>query len=76
MVPFVVAGMIIWAVIGLGLLALRGSVRAHGHDEWVRICLAGFLLGIPGLLLMIRHDAHRRDRIAARSDQVGPRDGA
>jgi uncharacterized protein DUF2530 len=71
MVPFAVGGMIIWAVIGLALLAFRGTLTAHGHQEWLRVCLAGFLLGIPGLLLMLRHDANRRRRLA-RTERGGP----
>jgi hypothetical protein len=35
-----------------------------GSGAWVRVCLAGFLLGIPGLITMLRHDAHRRRRRA------------
>jgi len=62
MVPFALAGIAIWAVIGLVLLAFRGSLRAHGHEEWLRICLAGIAVGIPGLLTMLRHDANRRRR--------------
>jgi hypothetical protein len=59
MVPFAVAGLVIWAVIGLALLAFGP------RTEWLWICLAGFLLGFPGLAVMIRHDANRRRRRAA-----------
>jgi hypothetical protein len=56
MVPFALAGMAGFAVAGLILLAF------HGRTQWLWICLAGFLLGIPGLLTMLRHDANRRRR--------------
>lgn len=56
MVPFVLAGSVLWAVIGLVLLA------ADAPSEWRQICLAGFLLGLPGLALMSVHDRRRRRR--------------
>jgi hypothetical protein len=64
MVPFAVFGMVGWAIAGLVLLLARGWLSTHGHTNWLRICLAGFLLGIPGLLVMLRHDANRRRRRA------------
>jgi len=56
MVPFAVAGIVAFAVVGVVLLIVGG------HPDWVRICVAGFLLGFPGLAVMIRHDANRRRR--------------
>ncbi|WP_412540671.1 DUF2530 domain-containing protein [Longispora sp. K20-0274] len=56
-VPFAVAGIVLWALGGIGVLVFDGP--AH----WVRICVAGVLIGIPGLLTMIRHD--RRERRTA-----------
>ena len=50
---------------GLALLPFRSTLAANGHDSWLRICLAGFLLGLAGLALMLRHDANRRRRRAA-----------
>ena len=64
MVPFAIGGMVAFAVAGLVLLAFRGWLSANGHTDWLWICLAGFLLGLPGLATMIRHDAHRRRRRA------------
>ena len=58
MVPFAVGGMGAFAVAGVVLLL------AGAPDEWLWTCLAGFLLGIPGLLTMLRHDANRRRRRA------------
>ena len=57
MVPFAVGGIVAWAVAGLVLLLFRDWLAEHGHTDWLWICLAGFLLGIPGLAIMIRHDA-------------------
>jgi hypothetical protein len=62
MVPYAVAGIVAWAVAGLVILVF---FRA-GHTQWLWTCLAGFLLGFPGLAVMIRHDAARRRR------QAGP----
>ncbi|MEV6523599.1 DUF2530 domain-containing protein [Longispora sp. NPDC051575] len=56
-VPFAVAGMVLWALGGLGVLVFDGP------RHWIGICVAGVLIGIPGLLTMIRHD--RRERRAA-----------
>jgi hypothetical protein len=63
MVPFVVAGLAGWAVAGLVLLIFfHDWLAEHGHLDWLWICLAGFLIGLPGLAIMIRHDAQRRQR--------------
>ena len=80
MVPFAVGGLVAFAVAGLALLPFRGWLAAHGHTDWLWICLSGFLLGLVGLATMIRYDAQRRRRRAlshgefredldARSDQ-------
>jgi hypothetical protein len=55
MVPFAIGGIAIWAVLGLAAWAL-------GRTGWAQICLAGFLWGLPGLLVMLRHDVNRRRR--------------
>lgn len=60
MVPVALAGTVLWAVAGLVVLA------ADGPAGWLRICLAGFLLGIPGLGIMLRHDRRRARRQAGR----------
>lgn len=64
MVPFVLGGMAVWAVVGLALLPARDWLDRNDHTNWLWICLAGFLLGLPGLALMIRRDANRRRRRA------------
>jgi hypothetical protein len=65
MVPFVAGGLIVWAVVGLALLAFRSNLIEQGRGEWLWICLAGFLVGLPGLALMVVHDKNRRRRRAA-----------
>ncbi len=62
MVPFVIGGMIIWLVIGLVLLGFRDSLVEQGREQWLIICLTGFLVGLPGLALMLVHDRNRRIR--------------
>jgi hypothetical protein len=64
MVPFALAGMAAFLVAGLVLLLFHDWLSDHGHTDWLWICVAGFLLGIPGLLTMLRHDANRRRRRA------------
>lgn len=65
MVPFALAGLALWAVVGLTLLLFfRDWLTQNGHENWLHICLAGFLVGLPGLATMLRHDAHRRRRRA------------
>jgi hypothetical protein len=68
MVPFAIGGIAIWAVVGLALLPFRDTLQAHGHGDWLAICLAGFLWGFPGLAVMIKHDGNRRRR---RGQQAG-----
>jgi hypothetical protein len=58
MVPFAVGGMAGFAVAALVVWL------AHGPDRWLDICVAGFLVGIPGLITMVVHDRHRRQRRA------------
>jgi predicted membrane protein len=64
MVPFALIGMAVWLVLALVSLIFRSTLEANGHGDWLGICVAGFLLGIPGLLLMMGHDARRRRRRA------------
>ncbi|WP_262283242.1 DUF2530 domain-containing protein [Micromonospora sp. MA102] len=70
MVPFALAGLAAWAVVGLVLLIFfRDWLTAHGHQNWLWTCLAGFLWGFPGLAVMMRHDANRRRRRGATARQ-------
>ena len=45
-------------------------IFARSHTTWLWICLAGFLLGLPGLATMIVHDRHRRERTFARCSKA------
>jgi Protein of unknown function (DUF2530) len=56
MVPFAVAGIIVFALTGLGVWVAGGS------SAWLRICVAGFAWGFVGLAVMIRHDRRRGAR--------------
>ncbi len=58
MVPFAAGGLIGFAVAALIVWL------ADGPDRWLQICIAGFLVGIPGLITMLVHDRHRRRRRA------------
>jgi hypothetical protein len=70
MVPFVVGGLIVWLIVAVILAALHTSLAEQGRGEWLRISIAGFLVGLPGLALMLVHDRNRRRRRAANgSDQ-------
>lgn len=71
MVPFVLAGMAIFAVTGVGLWIARDRLAANGHQGWLWICLAGFLWGFPGLATMIVHDRNRRIRQARQAEEAG-----
>src|SRR5215467_15969445 len=71
-VPFAIAGILVWAIIGLVLLLFRDTLSAHGHTDWLWICLAGVLLGFPGWFVVGRHDRRRRER---RARAVRPEEG-
>jgi hypothetical protein len=58
MVPFAVAGLAGFVVAGV-IVWLAG-----GPDSWLRTCVAGFVVGLPGLITMIIHDRNRRHRRA------------
>ena len=74
MVPFVVIGMIVWAILALVLLPFRATLAAHGHGDWIGICVAGVIVALPGLGLMIIHDRNRnRRRAGPRSARTGSR---
>jgi hypothetical protein len=64
MVPFVLIGMAIWGLLALVQLPVRDRLAAEGHGDWIRICVAGILVALPGLVLMIIHDRNRGRRRA------------
>lgn len=68
-VAVVTVGTVLWGVTGLGLLAFgRGWLESSGHENWLWVCAAGFVLGALGVAYCRR----RRDRLgrlaAARGD--------
>ncbi|MBB5871349.1 hypothetical protein F4553_004728 [Allocatelliglobosispora scoriae] len=56
MVPFVLGGMAIWVLAGLVCWL------ADAPTSWIWICVAGFVVALPGLGLMVVHDRNRRIR--------------
>lgn len=63
-VPFAVGGIVLWAILALALLPFRDTLADHGRASWFWICVAGFIIGFPGLFIMIKHDRNRRIRRA------------
>nr|WP_051366321.1 DUF2530 domain-containing protein [Hamadaea tsunoensis] len=59
MTPFAVGGTALWA------LAALVTWLAGADSSTVWICVAGFLMGFPGIAAMIRHDKRRAARKAA-----------
>ena len=70
MVPFALAGLGAFALAGLLGLVFRGWLAEHGHTDWLWICVAGFLVGLVGLVTMTRYDAQRRARRALSHPEV------
>ena len=62
MVPFVLTGMAVWLVLALLCLIFKDTLDAQGRGQWLSICVAGFVVAIPGLGLMIVHDRNRARR--------------
>ena len=58
----ILVGTIVWAIALVACLLLRDQLTAEGRGWWVGSCLAGFLLGLPGLWFVRR----RRAAYAAR----------
>ena len=61
MVPFAVAGLAAFAVAALICLL------ADAPDDWLDTSVAGFLVGIPGLITMIVHDRNLVSVVVKRS---------
>lgn len=51
----VTAGTALWFVAFVVLLPFYDWLGAHHHRLWLWTCLAGWLLGLLGLLIMVRH---------------------
>lgn len=62
MVPFVLSGMGVWLALALVCLIFRSPLESQGRGHWLTICVAGFLVAVPGLALMIVHDVNRARR--------------
>jgi len=63
MVPFAVGGLIVWLIVGAILAPFHTQPgRARPRRYGYAICVAGFLVGLPGLALMLVHDRNRRRR--------------
>jgi hypothetical protein len=62
MLPFAVAGTLLWLVLGLILLALRSTLAAGGNADWPVICFTGAGLGLVGIAVMAIHDRNRAAR--------------
>jgi hypothetical protein len=70
MVPFALVGLGVFILAGLAALVFRGWLADHGHTNWLWISVAGFLVGLPGLATMMRHDRHRKARRALTHPEV------
>lgn len=51
----VIVGSTLWFVAFVVLLPFYGWLGRHGHRIWLWTCLAGWLLGIVGWLIISRH---------------------
>jgi hypothetical protein len=51
----VVIGTAIWFVAFVALLPFYGWLGDHHHRVWLWTCLAGWVLGLIGLSIMVRH---------------------
>jgi Protein of unknown function (DUF2530) len=65
MVPLAVAGTLLWLLLGLVFLALRGQLADAGKADWIAICFAGAGLGVVGIALMAVHDRNRVRRTSS-----------
>jgi MFS family permease len=51
----VLAGTALWFVAFVVLLPFYGWLGDHHHRIWLWTCLAGWILGLLGLAIMVRH---------------------
>jgi hypothetical protein len=71
MVPLAVAGTLLWLVLGVVFLALRGLLADAGKENWVAICFTGAGLGVVGIALMAVHDRNRARRASSTTSSEG-----
>lgn len=48
-------GTLLWFIAFVALLPCYGWLGAHDHRLWLWTCLAGWVLGLMGLAIMVRH---------------------
>lgn len=53
-VSAVATGTVIWAVLFVAGLALNSRLQSAGCGWWVWVALSGFLLGLAGLVFVVR----------------------
>ena len=58
----VLIGTAIWFLAFVALLPFYGWLGRHDHRIWLWTCLAGWLLGLVGLLLVRKHRGAGRPR--------------
>ena len=58
-------GTLLWGLALVGCVLARGRLEASGASWWIGVCLAGFLLGLPGLWFL----RHRRARHEASTSE-------
>jgi hypothetical protein len=51
----IIVGTVVWFLGFVGLQPWYGWLGDHGHRVWLWTCLAGWVLGLMGLVLMVRH---------------------
>lgn len=51
----VTVGTALWFAAFVALLPFYGWLGRHDHRDWLWTCLAGWVLGLIGLLLVRRH---------------------
>jgi hypothetical protein len=51
----VAVGTVLWFLAFVALLPFWGWLGRHGHHVWLWTCLAGWLLGLLGLAIVVKH---------------------
>jgi len=51
----VAVGTVLWFIGFVALLPFYGWLGDHGHRIWLWTCLAGWILGLIGSAIMMRH---------------------
>jgi Protein of unknown function (DUF2530) len=58
--PVVIAGTTLWFLGFVVLLPFYDWLGRHGHRVWLWTCLAGWIVGLIGYLLLRKHRAEGR----------------